>query len=88
MHGIFRRSCVKTLSRNFSKNSDFRSSSDRATLAASQETWLETAQTSNEASSNNSPFLAAESLCQDVIKKVFSNNSDFRLSSDRASLAA
>ncbi|KAH3717712.1 hypothetical protein DPMN_060507 [Dreissena polymorpha] len=42
----------------FYNNSDFRSSSDRASLAASQNTWLQTAQTSNEASSHNSALLA------------------------------
>ncbi|KAH3775793.1 hypothetical protein DPMN_177201 [Dreissena polymorpha] len=41
-----------------SNNSDFRSSSDRSSLAASQGTWLYTAHTSNEASSHNSPLLS------------------------------
>ncbi|KAH3785683.1 hypothetical protein DPMN_163777 [Dreissena polymorpha] len=49
----------------FSNNSDFRSSSDRASLAASHDTWLETAQTSNEASSHNSPLLAAQTASSD-----------------------
>ncbi|KAH3699952.1 hypothetical protein DPMN_074914 [Dreissena polymorpha] len=46
----------------FSNNSDFRSSSDHASLAASQDTWLETAQTSNEALSHHSPRLAGPKL--------------------------
>ncbi|KAH3690601.1 hypothetical protein DPMN_191930 [Dreissena polymorpha] len=53
--GRLRQDVIKKV---FSNNRDFRSSSDRASLATSQDTWLESAHTSNEASSHNSPLLA------------------------------
>ncbi|KAH3843152.1 hypothetical protein DPMN_116660 [Dreissena polymorpha] len=49
--GRLRQEVIKKV---FSNNSNFLSSSGRASLAASQDTWLETAHTSNEASSHNS----------------------------------
>ncbi|KAH3843197.1 hypothetical protein DPMN_116708 [Dreissena polymorpha] len=51
----------------FSNNSNFRSSSGRASLAASQDTWLETAHTSNEASSHNSPLISLKVAYNDFV---------------------